>query len=347
MSLPENKRSNQELPNRTRKKLKRHSKPTHTLNANLIGRRELLALLGTGAAAATGYLVFKNNLEGNTDKTFKEQILNFSWTDAQNPDKLTTLSDSIIKQYLILSESTRLNFDSMKVPGRITFYQTTDQYIQSIKQVAPGNHSPDEWGYTDYQTGKIFIDLSRLKEQSLKESPDIEAGRAILEAEFHELIHLDVSGKKQGILINNPQAYFYSPVSGKNEMIESFRGGVAYTKTYYGYVGFDEVWTDTISQRFMIDKVGLNKIIGAGDYYRNGTDLFVPFTYAAGIPLSAIYQMHATSDFEGFAVIVGEKLPGNIPPLEKGIGLFTAIHQRNLDMINKTGIQEVITKAKH
>jgi len=72
-------------------------------------------------------------------------------------------------------------------------------------------------------------------------------------------------------------------------------------------------------------------------YNENGVDLFIRFTKLY-IPLETLYQMHATSDFEGLTRLVGENLPGNLHPLVKGMLLFAGIDQSNRALIQQSGI---------
>lgn len=164
----------------------------------------------------------------------------------------------------------------------------------------------------------------------------------MLDACWHEWGHRDVQSRTDGELINNPDIFFYSPISDKNELWKEYRGQEVFTETHYGFLRLEEVVNETITVRMMIERVGLESVISAADYYRNGVDFFVKLTQKMNISLNDLYRFHSTSDFEGLAKLIGEKLPGNQPALNKGAALFLGIHRSDLSAIEQTGALEMI-----
>lgn len=45
-----------------------------------------------------------------------------------------------------------------------------------------------------------------------------------------------------------------------------------------------------------------------------------------------------TSDFEGFARVVGEGIPGDVDPLFKRLDVYSAIHQVRYDWFDQLGL---------
>jgi len=280
-----------------------------------------------------------------SEKTLKEKVLAFTWKDAEDKEKLKSYMESMADGYLELTKTERLKKEDLVGENRTSFYTDTIGFINSVREVEPHYEPPEtQWGYTDFASKRVFIDLEKLKSQA--QSQGGEAGLALIDGLWHEWGHLDVKERTSGELINNPDAFFQSPVSGNNEQFKSYRGGTVYTDTYFGYRHFDEVWNETITLRRMIEQVGLDQVHSAADYYENGVDFFPQFTSAANIPLATLYEMHATSDFEGLAKLVGQNLPGEGPSLNKGISLFTGIHQSNPDWIRETGAFDLIPTAQ-
>ena len=219
------------------------------------------------------------------------------------------------------------------------------EFIDAIKKVEPSfTSSNDQWGYAHYASRKIFIDLESLKKQKSLTAGITGAGLPILDALWHEFGHLDVTPRTQGDFINNPDAYFFSPNSKSNEQFRTYRGGEVFTDTYFGFARFDEVWNETNNVRRMIEDVGLKMVSAARNYYQNGVDFFPKFTSALNIPLDVMYQMRADSDFEGFAKLIGNNLPGNDTPVNKGLGLFVGIHQSDPNIIRQTGALDRIPR---
>jgi hypothetical protein len=272
----------------------------------------------------------------------KERIMNFSWRDSRNKTKLDVFARELARSYISLTVTTRLKESDLIGVGKTDFYFSTTDFINAV-QKEEVNYVPSQsqWGYTYFETQHHFIDLSKIQKQAKTEGGS--AGQAILDACWHEWGHSDIESRTQGDLLNN-KIGFYSPISKTNEPWIRYRGAEVYTQTYYGLLRFEEVLNETITVRRMIEQLKLESIVSAKDYYLNGVDFFPKLTSVIGISLEEIYQLHATSNFEELAKIIGEKLPGNKNPIEKGLNLFIGIHESDKNIINNTGALGLLTK---
>lgn len=282
----------------------------------------------------------------NTPKSFKEKVLSFDWERVTGKE-LKDFTSDVADGYLRLTKTNRVTKQDLMGTH---FFKTTPEFINAVKAFEP-DFTPESgvWGRTNFQNRQVFIDLAKLKEQTWAQvpknvNPEKTAGNALLQALWHEWTRLDVTERQSGQFINNPQAFFDSPVSNKREVFRRYRGGAVFTDTFYGYTRFESVWNNTIVVRRMVAQVGLDFVFAAGDYYENGTDFFPLFTSITNIPIDTLYLMHTTSDFEGFMDLVGQKLPGNEQSLVKGERLFTAIHKSNRQLIEQTGVFTLLPK---
>lgn len=285
-------------------------------------------------------------------KSFKDRILSFKWEQAKGK-LLESFIEDLADEYLRLTGTTGLTKADLTGPGRTNFFQNRQDMIKAIREVNSDYQLPREtvWGHADFKTGKVFIDLGTLKEQTtvaaktIGVDPANMAGVALLDATWHEWGHKDVTESRSGQMLNNPDFYFFSPNSGQNEQFRRYRGAEVFTDTYFGFLRFEEVLIETITLRRMEEQVGVTHLVTPGDYFPDGTSFFPMFTMVTNIPLDTLYQMHATSDFEGIAKLIGSHLPGQEDPLKKGIRLMLGIHQSNSQMIQDTRVHEVIYQA--
>lgn len=274
--------------------------------------------------------------------SFKEKVLRFKWLDAEKNSALESFTQLTAEEYLRLTQSPRFSKQKLIDSKQTQFFKDRRSYLAAVRQMFPGYNSDSQWGYTHFATGLVFIDLETLRSQSSAQGG--EAGLALLDALWHEWGHLDIEERGQGKFINNPADYFYSPVSGKKEVFLRYRGGEIFTATYYGFLRFEEVWNETITVRRMLEQVGLAEVISAADYYQSGVNFFPQLTMATGISLDNLYNLHVTSDFEGLAQRIGDKLSGTGSSLEKGVNLFLGIHQRDEKIIAQSGALKLINK---
>lgn len=283
----------------------------------------------------------------------KERVLNFTWDrikNWENPNddsELAKLTTELANSYLGFSETKKVSLDDLKSKDRLKFDKDRDSFTRSVRTLEPDfRPTLSQWGYTHYASKRVFVDLGSLREQTIQQTPKV--GLVLIDALWHEWGHLDVTERTTGELINKPEASFiYSPVSRKNEPYKRYRGGAVYTDTYYGFLRFEEILNETVTVRRMIEQVGLAEVVSSRDYYQNGVDFFPALTSKLGISLETLYQAHATSDFEGLAKLIGEKLPNdnyppNTPPVLKGKVLFVAIHDSNRPIIAQTGALKLI-----
>lgn len=290
--------------------------------------------------ALAGGIPLAVNLLGQEQKDkrpLKEKVLSFTWKDADNPEKLKKFVEDMAEGYLQITQSPRLQKSDLI--EKITFYTKKSDFIAAVQEANPNRHVKDGNGYADYNTKRTFINGELIKKQS--QSSEENAGIDLLGAIWHEWGHLDIESRNQGEWINNAgTAYFYSPNSRKNEPYRKYRGGEVFTDTYYGFSRFEEAWNETVIAKMMGEEVGLKTISVGKDYYPLAVDILLPLT--KNIPFKTLYNMHATSDFEGFAKFVGQMLPGNDTPLIKGKSLFIGIHNGNIEEIRRTGALDLI-----
>lgn len=285
-------------------------------------------------------------------KSFKERILSFKWEQA-NGKELEGFYSDLADEYLRLTKTGRVTKNDLVGAGKTNFLKSREEMVKAIRDLVPDfTPTPTQWGYADFKTGKVFIDLATLKEQTEAQARNNNldsnktAGMALLGAVWHEWGHVDIRERMQGELINNPRYVFHSPASGKDEQFRKYRGAEVFTDTYYGFLRFEEVLNETVTIRRIIEQVGLEAAFSAADYYQNGIDFFPMFTSATGIKLDDLYQMHATSDFEGIIKLIGSKLPGDGSSFEKGIKLALGIHQSNPQLIQQSGVYGFVPRGR-
>lgn len=272
--------------------------------------------------------------------SLKEKVLDFKWQNVEKAPALESFTRLLAEEYLRLTQSPRLTPQRLTAPNQTNFFRDQKSYVAAVKQVVSDYVPGNQWGYTHFASGLVFIDLETLQRQSRAQSE--KAGLALLDALWHEWGHLDVEEKDQGKFLKNPVYYFKSPVTRQNEVFLKYRGGEIFTQTYYGFLRFAEVWNEAITVRRMIEQVGLEEVISAGDYYQNGISFFPALTIALEISLDNLYRLHANSSFEEFAQMIGDKLPGSEPSSEKGVRLFLGIHQGDEQLIKRSGALEII-----
>lgn len=307
-------------------------------------RRQFLKLSVAALAAMWLAACRRGATETAKPRSLKEEILAFTWEDALNEENRQGLISQLADKYLELTSSDRLTKEEMI--NSISFLNTRDEFIKAIQVVEP-NFRPTEsqWGYTHFSSRKVFIDLETLKSQSMTQIPSAEsAGLALVDALWHEWGHLDVKENYQGELLNRADMKFMKP-DGTTEQLRYYRGGAAYTDTYYGFLRFDEVLLETITVRRMSENLGLEKVLSAKDYYFGGVDFFVQLTQTTGISVDELYQYHANSNFEGLAKRIGKQLPGEQDELTKGVTLFIGIHQADPAFINSSGVCSLLSKG--
>jgi hypothetical protein len=274
--------------------------------------------------------------------TFKKQVSEFSWHDVEDPDRLSVFSSSVADAYIHYTNSPRLTKDSL-VGDQLRFARSRDEFIEKVRENNP-NYVPTEtqWGYTDFSSGNVTIDLDSLGKQALEQNGD--AGISLVNALWHEWGHKDIEIREQGELLHNPSISYFSEESGRNEPWEYYRGGAVYTETYSGMLHFEEVLNETLTVLRMVKDLGLEQVISGRDYYYNGVDFFPKVVELAGITNEELYAYHSTSDLEGLARRIGSVLPVSGDPLIKGINLFTGIHLSDTDIIGDTGVFDLLNQ---
>lgn len=325
-------------------------------------RRTFLKILGMSGAAAVGMTACGTETQSSLTPTRAESvveqpistpelsaedirntILNFSWEQARNPEELKSFTEKMATAYLKLTATPRLTKEKLTGEGRTSLYPSRESFIQAVREVQPDYNPGDtQWGYADFTSEKVFIDVSSMESQARQAGHQLPAGASLVDGLWHEWGHLDVTPRTSGEFLNNPQVTFFSPTTQQEEVLTSYRGGAAYTDTYYGFLRFEEVLNETVTVRRLIEQVGLTELASARDYYPNGVDFFPKLTQKANIAVDELYNYHATSDFEGLAAKIGQILPGEAEPALKGSSLFVGIHQSDSYIIQQSGALELL-----
>lgn len=277
---------------------------------------------------------------GVFEKSLKDSVLSFTFQDTENKGKLSDFVENLANSYVELTQTPRLKKAELK--DKTIIYSNSQDYSKN----SSGPSQEHNWGLSYFKEKVVHLNLEELKKQGRQYR--LEAGVVLLDALWHEWGHLDVTESGSGSLINKPDlAYFNSPVSKTNEPYKYYRGGRVYTDTWVGFLRWDEVLNETIIMRRMQEQVGLSGGFTAGDYVPVGTDFFPDFTVSVGINLNRLYELYATSDWEGLAKIVGINLPGAGSPLEKGRNLFLAVHYADRQALINTGVFAKITSKRY
>lgn len=269
---------------------------------------------------------------------FRSAVEHFSWEQAHNQEILQ-FANLVADYYLHITNTTRLSKEQLI--SNLTFYPSTPEYLEAVRTVYP-EYNASQWAYTDFSSGKIFLDLELLRAQA--EPQGGSAGMALLDGLWHEWGHLDVTIRNEGTLLNKPEFAFLSPTTNENEPLLYYRGGAVYTETYYGFLFFEEILNESLTIRLMTEKLGMQTYIAAADYYPLGAELFVPLSQKAGVSVDELYELHSTSNFEALATKIGSVLPGGTSDLDKGVTLFIGLHQQDEEVIRATGVYEILNK---
>ncbi len=273
--------------------------------------------------------------EPQRNQSLKEKVVSFTWKDADNPEKLKAFLESLVDGYLLYTNSTHLTKPDLV--EKTNFIKNEKEFINVVKEIDPKYAIEHERGFADYENKRAFLNLEALK----RDGPD-SAGLEIIGTLWHEWLHLDLQPRTQGQYINNPRVLLRPSTNMPGEIIRKYYGGKMLSENYNDYDRFEEVWVETLAVKLQRDLLGLSEIDSSRDYYNNGVDILLPLTDS--IPFQEMYNMHATSDFEGFATRIGEKLPGNQPPFNRGEQLFIALHKADPDLIRQTGVLNQIQR---
>lgn len=306
-----------------------------------IGRRAFIAgAVGTGAVVLGGATLLLNQ-EQDDKRSFKEKVNAFSWEDVKNSEKMKKFTEMIAKEYLRLSNTSRLILEDLVGEGKTNYYYNRKDFQEAVMDAFPQSSAVHEWGYADFEEKKIYVDIEELKKQSIEAgATEKEAGVSFLSGIWHEWGHLDVQRKTAGRYINNPQALLRPTPDVRGEMIRSYRGGRMYSDSFVDYQRWDEVLNETIIQRRISEQAGFTSGFAAKGYYENGVDIFYPFSKR--FPLERLYNLYATSDVEGQGDLVGSQLPGSEQDFLKGERLFIGIHKNDPSIIARTQIYSTL-----
>jgi hypothetical protein len=311
-----------------------------------VGRRRILGALGgiTGLAAlvSAGAFLSKSKeapVEQQKEKNFKEKVLEFTWKDSKDKEKLNAFVATLGKEYLRLTQTTRLKEEDLLGVGKTNFFNKRAEFIEVLKHIDPPSTPLDsEWGVTNPSSKRVFIDLDSLERTNKEKGITLEAGTVLITALWHEWAHLDYTKRETGELINSPQYTITSNTTNLKEQFKSYQGGIIHSDTDYIFKRWDEVLVETITQRRIIEQVGINSIFTSANYDENGVNVLFPFTRSANISVDQLYQLHASSDVEGQAKLLGQSLPGNEQALQKGIRFMGGLNRADPVIISSFGL---------
>ena len=254
----------------------------------------------------------------------------FSWRDLDEPSTLGQFVTNMAEEYIGVTHSTRVSKEDLI--DKTVFYPNDASFVSAVKRDQPEAEVSDLWGYTNYDSGKVYFDEQKIKEEQGK--INVPVGFILTDHLWHEWGHVDIAKR-------TPQALKDTSLvtSEGSKKFLYYRGGQIFAEGDWSDFGrFEEVWNETIVVRRITEQLGYEKAFSvAGNYLRNGVDVFLPFS-KKHIPLETMYEMHATSDLEGFARLVGQKLPGSDDVMTKGLNLFRGINRANPGMIRETGV---------
>ena len=307
----------------------------------VIGRRRMLRIFGGGVIAGATLLISGGlyAAEQLREKTLKEKVLATTWKDAKEPDKLDAFVEAVALGYLQYTQSPRVNKETLLGRGKTNLFRDRQQFTDTVRVSDPG-YNPDEsqWGTSNKTTKSIYIDLSTLERYAA--SSGFEAGNALLTALWHEWLHFDTTERTNGSFINSSSIDFtvISRFNNKNEPFRRYKGGIIFSDTDYTFQRWDEVLVETITQRRIHEQVGIQNPFLTGNYEKVGTDILIPFSKSSGVSLDTLYNLYATSDIEGQAIIFGQRLRGSGSPARKGFDFMYAIHQGDAVKIAQLGL---------
>ncbi len=308
------------------------------------------AALGTGAGLAARYLwnrrppeiapmADNSPLPTVTPEQIRSAVEAFTWEDVHNADQLHSFVDILAASYTQLTDTNRVTPAELRAT---TLAKNREEYIRAVRWVEPEYGPADfQWGYAHYQSRRTFIDLSTLQKDGLP------AGVALLNAVWHEWGHLDVAERTTGSYIGNPEHFLITrDPSNPNQIIREpylrYRGVQIYSQHTTSLTRCEEVVNETINERRMHEQLGLPEIFVPSAYYPNGVSFFMPFTQTIGLSVDDLYRLHATSDVEGLATYIGERIvseEGN-DPLWNGFILLNRIDLQQWEELGRVRVRE-------
>lgn len=313
----------------TRKEQEAAKQSRRTLLKRLAAAAGVVGVGGTAIAVA-------RSVEPQREKSLKEKVLSFTWKDAENKDKLHALTESLADGYLQLTQTNRLTKQDLTHKENIIFHRSEEEFLTAIRNIDAKYAVKRQRGYADYKNKRIYVSLEELRRSSNN------AGLLLVDLLWHEWGHLDIQRRTTGEYINNPQALLVPFPGAKPEVVKGYHGGVMYSESHEDFQRFEETWIEAVTIKMMREGLGLQDIEASKDYYENGADILLALTKS--LSYKSFYEMHATSNFEGFAKFVGEQLPGEGTPFTKGERLFIATHKNDQVAMRQTGVFERIPR---
>lgn len=99
--------------------------------------------------------------------------------------KSAKFAQQMAKEYVSLTETTKFTEADLAQPQKMTVAHGTPQFLVAIRQVESNFQSClDQWGYTHFSSGRVFIDLEALRDRAQLKTT--QAGLALIDAFWHE-----------------------------------------------------------------------------------------------------------------------------------------------------------------
>lgn len=293
-----------------------------------------LAKDAVAVALGASVVLGEKSQEKSSRELFKDKVLSFTWNDVNNPEKLRLFVESLAEGYLQYTQTPRLTKEDLVSEGKVTLFKKEDDFLSLVSKRDSKYAARNQRGFADYKNKEIFLNLEALRKNlDGVFAEESSAGLILINALWHEWGHLDIQPRKEGEFINNPNFQLVPFAGARPELIMEYHGGIMSSQSYSDYQRFEEVWLETVTVKLMREALGRKEVVTSGEYYTSGVDVLLPLL--EDVSFKTVHNMHATSDFEGFARLVGEKLPGDNKPIFKGERFFIALHKKDHEMIKK------------
>lgn len=260
----------------------------------------------------------------------RDTIASFSIEDVENEAKLRDFVNTLAQYYIEATESKTASVASLTDPQKLVLTYDRDIYLIAAKE---DPYAEKTYARFDPNTKVISMDLSMFIENRRRKGDNV--GIYLARVLFEEWTHQSAIENRQGALLNNPDNPYCKLPDGIH-VWEWYQGGIARYEDKQSLWGFEEIWVDTLMRRLFFEKFDIE--IPESAYYFYGTYFFEPLTTYLGISVSQLFNLHASSDLEGFAILIGSKLPGDENALDKGMRLFHAIGTQDENALYATGV---------
>ncbi len=309
-------------------------------------------------ASSTNCFQAEDRLAETETANLKITIENFKWSYLEDKTKLSQYVSVLAKGYIDFTQTK--NVTAKSLIEKTIWCRDTTSYINEVRKEKPAFElSWGNLGYSNYDTGKVFINLERLKNRYSDKDYSERSGIKIDKSNinqvgafdttsllWHEWGHQDVVKNETGEYLNDVEKCYFDYQGGR-EPWKHYRGGGAYSQNTFGFEKTNEVFLNTFIIRALRENVGLNLPSSSGKYDLLGTDFFIPLTKKLNLSPEWLYQQYSNSRFEDIAKAIGEQFPQELytapydTPFYRGKFLFVAIEEGDSQKIINTGVFQV------